>query len=303
METEAGHQFTTKLGLVCITHGEEIRYRTITRSRFLGLGPIQAEEALRSIYKDNLQKFLQAIDYCRANRIHLYRLLCGLFPMVDYPAGAKVYAELSEHFPIIGKIARKQGLRIIMHPDQYVVLNSERPAVVKQSIGIMQEHARLFDSFGLPQTPWAAFILHGGKSGRAEQLCETIAGLPPNIRKRLVLENDEHAYSAAEILEICKQSEIPMVFDPHHHVIKEKLSSYRDASVAYFLEAAAETWPKREWQIAHISNGATHFLDQKHSDLITDFPEALFSVPYVEIEAKHKEHALSALRLRYPQLG
>ena len=137
-----------------------------------------------------------------------------------------------------------------MHPDQFVVLNSEKPHVVTQSIHILSRHALVFDRLQLPRSPWSALILHGGKTGRGKELIHNIGHLPESIRSRLALENDECAYSAEESLGICRAAEVPMVFDAHHHVIKEKLASYEDPSVAACVEAARGTWPRADWQLA-----------------------------------------------------
>ena len=195
-----------------------------------------------------------------------------------------------------GKYAGKNGVRVVLHPDQFVVLSSESQHVVQQSIGIMRDHAQIFDLLNLPQTSWSAMILHGGKAGRAAALIETIRQLPPNIRSRLVLENDEYAYGAAEILDVCRAAGVPMVFDGHHHIIREKLDSYEHPSLAFFTRAARDTWPDSAWQIVHISNGLRSFRDATHHDLITLFPTAFLEAPWVEVEAKAKEKAILQLR-------
>jgi len=189
-----------------------------------------------------------------------------------------------------------------MHPDQFVVLNSASPHVVAQSIGIMERHAYVFDNLGLPRSAWAAMTLHGGKGGRGDELVKTIRGLPPGIRKRLVLENDEHVYGAEEILRLCKRAKVPMVFDAHHHVVKERLQSYDDASVGDYIARARETWGRPEWQIVHLSNGAGGFNDSAHSELILELPKAIWAAPWIEVEAKGKEKAIRALREQYSEL-
>jgi UV DNA damage endonuclease len=182
-----------------------------------------------------------------------------------------------------------------MHPDQFVVLSSDSSDVVANSIKILELHARILDLLEQPRSPWALIEIHGGKAGRAGRLVEVIANLPDGIRQRLALENDEYAYSAAEILEVCLASHIPMVFDAHHHVCYEHLTSYDHPSVAQFVEAARETWPKPEWQVVHISNGRTAFTDRQHSDFITEMPASYRGVPWVEVEAKSKELAIEKL--------
>jgi UV DNA damage endonuclease len=91
-----------------------------------------------------------------------------------------------------------------------------------------------------------------------------------------------------------------MVFDCHHHVIKENLSDYNHPSVTKFTKLAATTWPRPEWQLVHISNGDSAFLDRYHSPHITMMPRAYKTVPWIEIEARAKEQAIAALSACWP---
>ncbi|MGN6389989.1 MAG: UV damage endonuclease UvsE, partial [Burkholderiaceae bacterium] len=140
-------------------------------------------------------------------------------------------------------------------------------------------------------------------SGRGAALVECIRGLPEAIRSRLGLENDEYAYDAEEIWLRCGQAGVPMVFDAHHHVVHEGLSSYDDPSVAEMLAKARDTWPVPEHQLVHISNGRTAFGDRHHADLIDVLPSAYAAAPWIEIEAKHKELAIRRLRHTGVQAG
>lgn len=143
-------------------------------------------------------------------------------------------------------------------------------------------------------------IIHGGKGDRSEKLIETIKSLPPEIRARLAFENDENAYSAADILKVCLATGQPMVFDSHHHICHEQLDSYDDTSVTEMLEAARTTWPHPEWQLVHLSNGKESFNDRRHSDLITTVPTSYNKPIWVEVEAKGKEQAIRQLRELWP---
>jgi UV DNA damage endonuclease len=137
--------------------------------------------------------------------------------------------------------------------------------------------------------------IHGGKGDRSERLISVIRDLPENIRERLTLENDEYAYSAAEIAEVCLQTGVAMCFDAHHHVIHEKLDTYDDPGVAAMVEVARGTWRDPAWQLVHISNGKTAFADPEHSDAISLMPDAYRFVPWIDIEAKGKERAIALL--------
>ncbi len=291
------------LGLVCITVGPEVRYRMITRTRFLSLDDVGRERVLDELYEHNVRTLFAAVDYCHARGIRLYRVTSNLFPQVDHPIGRKCQEKLAPVMAGFAAHAARHRVRVVIHPDQWVVLNSDSPAVISQSVAILEDHARAFDLLGLPRSPWAMMLVHGGKGDRADRLVETIAALPGNIRARLCLENDESCYSASQILGVCRRAGVPMVFDAHHHVVREKLKSYEHASVREMTLAARATWePKRAWQIVHISNGATSFADPRHSDIISRFPRAFFDVRWVEVEAKHKENAIGPLRRRLIRL-
>jgi UV DNA damage endonuclease len=90
-----------------------------------------------------------------------------------------------------------------------------------------------------------------------------------------------------------------MVFDAHHHIVHERLDSYDHPSIAEMIAAARETWARPEWQLVHISNGREHFRDRHHSDLIDAMPAAYRNVPFIEVEAKHKEFAIEKLRAQW----
>lgn len=284
------------LGLVCITATEQCRFRTITRTRFLTLGDDARRRALADLYWDNLARLHAVLTFCHRRGIRLYRATSALFPMSDDPLGADVLESLSANLSSVGRRVKRLGIRVVLHPDQFVVLNSDSPNVAATSRIIMDKHARAFDLLGLPRSAWSAMILHGGRGGRGDELVRVIRNLPANVRRRLVLENDEFTYGAAEILDICRRANVPMVFDCHHHVIKESLKTYDHPSVAKFTKLAGKTWPDPSWQIVHLSNGAAGFGDRNHSEFIAAVPKVYARVPWIEVEARGKECAIERLR-------
>jgi len=290
-----------QLGLVCITVGPEVRYKTITRARFLRMDEAQQEAALTHLYEHNLARLMGALSYCHQRGIGLYRSPSIVFPLNDEPIGLRVLERFAPKLKSFVVVADALRVRVVLHPDQFVVLSSLTQQVIDTSIHILSRQAHVFDLLGLPRSPWSAITLHGGKAGRSERLIEVINELPDAIRMRLVLENDEYAYSAQEILDVCRRAGVPMVFDAHHHVIREGLDTYEHPSVARFTRAAAETWPRLEWQIVHLSNGAASFADPRHSVLITSVPAAFRDVPWVEVEAKGKEQAIAEVRNIWPR--
>ena len=288
-----------RLGLGCITTTEAVRYRALTRKRLLQFEEAEQKQMLRELYADNLARLNLALDFCSGRGIELYRMTSSLFPFADDSIGESVLEDFRAKIGETGKRATNLGIRLVLHPDQFVVFNSDSPQVIANSIKILEAHARVMDMLEQPRSNWALIEIHGGKGGRAERLVEVTRNLPEAVRSRIAFENDEYTYSAAEILEVCRASGVPMVFDAHHHLVHEKLESYDHESVAEMLSAARETWTVPEWQLVHISNGRESFGDRNHSDLIETMPAAFRHAPWIEVEAKHKELAIEKLQAEW----
>ena len=115
----------SNLGLVCITTTDAVRYKTVTRKRLLSFDEAAQREMLRVIYQENINRIGNAIDFCQSHDINLYRLTSGLFPFSDEPIGAEILGEFADQLSNTGKRAIENNLRIVMHPDQFVVLSSD----------------------------------------------------------------------------------------------------------------------------------------------------------------------------------
>lgn len=286
----------SNLGLVCITTTDAVRYKTVTRKRLLSFDEPTQREMLRALYQENTNRLNSAIEFCAANDIRLYRMTSGLFPFSDEPIGAEILEDFAEQLSVIGRDALARNIRLVLHPDQFVVLSSDSEAVIENSVKILRMHAKTMDLLEQPRSEWAVMNIHGGKGDRIDKLVASVEKLPDEIRSRIAFENDEHAYSSAQILEVCRRANVPMVFDAHHHVCREKLDDFNNKSVEETFWAARETWKNPENQLVHISNGRYRFQDRAHHDLIFDMPDVFRFAPWIEIEAKHKEIAIEKLK-------
>ena len=286
----------SNLGLVCITTTDAVRYKTITRKRLHSFAEAEQAERLRALYQENANRVRSAVEFCLGNNIKLYRISSEVFPFSDEAFGLAILQEFADQLEETGRTASQNGLRLVMHPDQFVVLSSDSDTVVANSVKILKMHANTLDMLGQPRSEWAAMTIHGGKSDRADRMVDSIGKLPEEVRSRIVLENDEYAYSSDEILDVCRRAGVPMIFDAHHHVCHEGLDSFDHPTVEESFWAARETWANPGLQMVHISNGRTHFNDRAHSDLIYTMPEVFRHAPWIEVEAKHKELAIEKLR-------
>ena len=281
-----------------MTLGPELRFRTITLKRYRMLDISERYAALLDLYASNTARLTGAAAYCQARGIRLFRMSAALYPMldlVDDPTGKAVLDELAPELLAAGQAFKAAQIRVLIHPDQYIVLNSDRPEVRESSLHQFLTHADVLDRLGLERSPYNCMILHGGKGGRADVLAGVIRDLPDAARLRLALENDEHIYSPAELLPVCQATGTPLVFDAHHHVVHDKLANQEDPSVREWVLRARQTWTPPEWQVVHLSNGIEGPQDRRHSHLIAELPSAYADVPWIEVEAKGKEEAVLAL--------
>ena len=67
--------------------------------------------------------------------------------------------------------------------------------------------------------------VYNDKPSALSRLRKVLGNLPDAVRKRLTLENDDKSYSPEDLLPVCRDMDIPLVYDVHHHrCFKDNLS-------------------------------------------------------------------------------
>ena len=129
-----------------------------------------------------------------------------------------------------------------MHPGQYTVLNSPREHVVHQAIADLRYHGRVLDSLKLG--PEHKIVLHiggtyGNKEVAKERFISVFTTLEDDLRKRIVLENDDKAFTIADVLELSAVVQAPVVYDNLHNALNP---SDRTISEGDWIEKCRKTW-------------------------------------------------------------
>ena len=290
-----------RLGLCCQFLDADIKFRTATHRYVGGLEPVARREYLAGIARDNAAALLAAMGECRRLGIGAFRINSQILPLSTHPqSGYRLPAldpdgTIEAAFRRAGEAARDAGVRLSFHPDQFVVLNSEREPVVASGVGELEYQAAVAELVGAD-----VIVVHGGSTaGGAEaalgRLTRGIERLSPGARARLALENDDRQYAPADLLPLCRRLGVPLVYDVHHHRCRADGLSVEEATAA-----AAETWGGRE-PYNHISSprdGWQAANPRPHADYVdpADFPDAWWGRPMtVDVEAKAKERAVLAL--------
>lgn len=184
--------------------------------------PSARRNRLCLLLKENLHTTLRILRYNAANAIQVYRLTSKTVPLATHPITAdwNYIADFAEEWRQIGDMIQKYNMRISAHPDHYTLLNSPKPEVLESSLRDLDYHAAIFEALGLTAAP--QLVLHIGglyhnKQDSLERFIHAFKQLPDNIRLRLMLENDDKSYRAADVLALCQTLSCPMVLDIHHH--------------------------------------------------------------------------------------
>ncbi|WP_047383810.1 TIM barrel protein [Cetobacterium sp. ZWU0022] len=261
------------LGLVCMLDGKGMKKGVASLKAF-------NLEKVREAALFNLDYTLETIRFCRLKG-YIYRVSSSVIPYPDcweWNKDEKVLEKLAQ----IKKQSSK--IRLIIHPDQFVVLNSDSESVIKNSLKILKNQTDFAKLAGISD-----LVLHIGKKDGIQKFIETFKTLDDYTKSILVLENC-HYYKVNEVLELCEKIEIPMVLDVHHARVTK--------SEEYDIERVKATWKDRK-PLAHISSGKESEDDKSHADYISvgDVQrfEWLFQDFDVEVEAKKKELALEKL--------
>jgi UV DNA damage endonuclease len=215
--------------------------------------------------KCSLEHVAEILDYMHKHRLDMYRLSSDLAPYAthpDMPQFHNMVAESDAELRAFGAKAREYDIRLSFHPSQYVLLNSPDPKLTAKSIWDFASQAEMLDR--MEQGPEAVMITHvGGVYGDREaaraRWVEGWEQCPEHVRRRLVLENDDIRFSAADVLWIHERTGVRLIFDYQHFwcLNPERLE------IRETLERFLATWPAGVRPKVHFSSPRTEMREVK----------------------------------------
>lgn len=212
------------------------------------------------------------LGYLRQQEIHFYRLSPELAPYAthpDFPQFHNQIAECHRELAAVGEIARADGVRLSVHPGQYVVLNAPEEELAERARREVIHQARLLGAMGLG--PEAVVVLHvGGVYGdhRAarERFVRQVEMLSLEARRRLAVENDDARFSVDDCLWIHQRTPLPLVFDHLHFCCNNP----EGMSLVEALVSCLATWPANVPPKVHFSSPRTAMVVIEHRDAMSD---------------------------------
>lgn len=224
------------IGLVCISEilkdkNKSNAFQTMTRARFNSLNRTVAIADLSKKIVHNSKLCAMIIHHCAVNNIKHYRISSNLFPLITDSTLNLAYSDLPDFEEIktrllyAGDLARKLGVTLSSHPDQFNVLPSFNGDTVERTIKELDHQSYVLDLFGCAQDYSSPMCLHLNLSfdnsketisSYVERFASAFARCSIGVRNRLVLENEDKGYWNAENLYNNFGDRMPLVFDNLH---------------------------------------------------------------------------------------
>lgn len=290
-----------RLGLCCQFALEPIKFRTTTATAMLRLNKRERLARLAELSLGNADALLASLQFCASHGIGAFRINSQILPVKTHPTAGYDVAELPGSRDIIarfkecGAFAHAYNVRLSFHPDQFVVLNSPSPRTLAHSLAELNYQSEVAEWVGADTLNIHGGGAYGDKASALRALKKNIERLLKPVRSRLTLENDDKVYTPADLLPVCMDTGVPLVYDVHHHRCLPDALTVEQATAA-----ARATWDREP--LFHISSPLAGWRGPKperHHDYINpkDFPAVWRGWPLtVEVEAKAKELAVARLR-------
>uniref|UniRef100_A0A0W0EZA6 UV-endonuclease UvdE n=1 Tax=Moniliophthora roreri TaxID=221103 RepID=A0A0W0EZA6_MONRR len=306
-------RFRGRLGYACLNtvlRNKKPASESVFCSRTCRIDSIKKNgmDWVRELGRKNVQDLLTMIQWNEDNKIRLMRVSSEMFPFASHAVYGYSLDYCAPLLAEAGKLARKYGHRLTVHPGQFTQLGSPKTHVVDAAVRELKYHCEMLDLMGVGKD--GVIVIHGGgvyedKTATLERIKTTITNLLPQpVRDRLVLENDELCYNAEDLLPLCEELSVPLIFDYHHDTLKP--SSISPTEIIKRTNAIFHRrgiTPKQ-----HLSEprpGAVTIMERRaHADRCTALPAELELDDVARdvdlmIEAKDKEQAVLELYRMY----
>jgi UV DNA damage endonuclease len=168
-----------------------------------------------------------------------------LVPFASHPVCTFDWADhFSEQFRKVGDFIKEHDMRISMHPDQFIIINSLKDDVVERSVRELDYQCTILDRMALDSTAKIQIHLggvYGDKRSAMDRFIERYNSLNTSLKSRLVIENDDRSYSLKDCLSVHERIGIPIIFDAFHHQCLNNGETLRQG-----LHLSASTWQESD---------------------------------------------------------
>jgi len=204
-----------------------------------------SEQRLCESVEWNLYMLEKILSWNLERGFLFFRISSDIVPFASHKVNTFNWQEhFKKKFKEIGDFVRAHGIRISMHPNQFVLINALDEKILERSIAEIEYHCDVLDLMGLDESAKVQIHVggvYGDKEKAIERFVERYGKLSSRARKRLVIENDDKLFSVSDCLKVSEKTGAPIVFDYFHHLCLNSGESVLDA-----MQACASTWTKSD---------------------------------------------------------
>jgi UV DNA damage endonuclease len=211
-------------------------------NRTLRLASLVDVEKVKGLVRENIADLKRILRWNAEHGVGLFRMGQNLIPFASHPAFPYEWeTEHGETLREAGELARDLGIRLSMHPGQYINPGSPKPDVVQRSLTELRYVARVFDLLGSSDSVAVLHMggAHADKQGSAARFIEVMRS-EARILHYLALENDERVWTVAEVTRTANDLGIPAITDAFHHDLNPGGLTLKEA-----LDLSLPTWAPR----------------------------------------------------------
>jgi len=281
---------------------------------------------------ENLADLIKILRWNVRHGIRFFRISSEMFPHITNPQCCRVnqrfhkldlFYDLEQFRHMIEQVGEFEH-RLTFHPLPYTILNTQSPKHLISVIRDLQWHAEFMDMAKLDSL--CTVTLHiggifGDKFTSAATFIRNFNALPPYIKKRIIIENDESRYNINDVIAISGQiapydceyydresgrnivhhvTHIPVCFDYFHYTVyniywqrdREKYDRQMPLKKIYpHLWTSWRTSRGARRPKVHLSEQAIDNRLGTHDADIKKIPKDLLQFD-VMLESKNKEQTL-----------
>lgn len=289
-----------RFGLCTNFRDQPIKYRAMSQAQLKSMK--RPHDFLSECILDNLFSLKMALKFCFNTGIKSYRIPSSIFPMYTHPDFAYSLSQLPavdeilEELSKLKKYAAEKDLRLTMHPDEFVVLNSPRLEVLKNSLRELEYHAEVCELLGADTITIHGGGAYGDKKHALQLLHKNFVQVSPQVLKYLSIKNDDKNYTPEDLMPLVQEFQIPLVLDAHHLRINSGSMSLEEAT-----KVSLKTWNREP--LFHISSPQEGWRVGlklwRHHDYVNpeDFPKEWLKVKKLTVDVEANGLELAVLEL------
>ena len=292
----------------------------------------------------NLRDLLKILEWNESQGIRFYRINSSLFPhisnwrffegkgqeknnILDFKSLAYDINLFSDQIIKIGNYANKHGHRLTFHPLPYTVLNTPNHFTLITVTREIWWHTLFINIAKLKDSTITLHIggVCGDKKKASEDFIDHFNNLLPEMKERIIIENDEGDFSIDDLIKISfgiKKYKyngithycIPICFDYFHYCCynintqKDKRKYPKQSKITKILPIIYKSWTVRTSSIIqlrpkmHLSEQAYHARLGTHSKFIKKIPSVFCGLTFdLMLESKNKDKTLLKILKLYHQ--